>query len=497
LGPYPRVLIVGPTFDTVTGGGITLTNLFKGWPADGLALVSSDPCLVEPAPARSQFRLGSEERPYIPLLRLVALMDRDGGGPVDEPGILAAAAAGSGPAAAQQGGAAAGARAGTGAPRRTRAGSSLRSIPKNAFNGLARVLGSDEYLRRMKASDRLVSWARAFAPDLLYTQLGDLNMCRLVLGLGEALDVPIVLHMMDDWPAAIYRRGLLRNKLSRDTDRAVRRLVRGAAACIAISDAMAREYAARYGREWTYFHNPVEPERWRVAGADADSAGGEASPSGDPSPSGAALASGAGTTAGTTAGRDFTLVYSGRIGPGIESSVLDICGVVAGLRGQGRNVQLAIHSIHFDRGADPRFAGFDGVELHGAIPDADMAATLCAADALVLPFDFHGDAADFARLSFPTKAPAYEATGVPILVYAPAAHAVAADAAARGWGCVVGESDLGALAEAISRLMDDESLRSELSRKALADVAERHEAGAVRARFAATLAAAARGSAAT
>jgi glycosyltransferase involved in cell wall biosynthesis len=228
---------------------------------------------------------------------------------------------------------------------------------------------------------------------------------------------------------------------------------------MAICDAMAEEYTIRYGGEWSYFHNPVEPERWRVPGLPA-------SPSGE-----------------------FTLVYSGRIGKGIESSVLDVCKVVARLRSQGRRVRLAIYSVHFERTSDPRFAAFDGVEVHGAIADADMAATLCAADALILPFDFHGDSADYARLSFPTKAPAYEATGVPIVVYAPAKHAVAADASARGWGLVVGEPDLGALEKAIARVMDDGELRDRLSRRALEDVAERHEAGGVRARFAATLAA--------
>ena len=35
---YPRILVVtGNNFNLVTGGGITLTNLFRGWPADRLA----------------------------------------------------------------------------------------------------------------------------------------------------------------------------------------------------------------------------------------------------------------------------------------------------------------------------------------------------------------------------------------------------------------------------------------------------------------------------
>jgi len=41
---YPRVLIVGYNFDLVTGGGITLSNLFDGWPRERLAVADFHPC---------------------------------------------------------------------------------------------------------------------------------------------------------------------------------------------------------------------------------------------------------------------------------------------------------------------------------------------------------------------------------------------------------------------------------------------------------------------
>jgi hypothetical protein len=34
---YPRVLVVGQPFDRTSGGGITLSNVFEGWPRDRLA----------------------------------------------------------------------------------------------------------------------------------------------------------------------------------------------------------------------------------------------------------------------------------------------------------------------------------------------------------------------------------------------------------------------------------------------------------------------------
>jgi hypothetical protein len=120
---YPRVLIVGPTFDMVTGGGITLTNLFQGWPPDKLALASSDPCLVDPPPAAHQFRLGAEERPWISLFRFAKFMDLPHGGPVSpvspgSPGPPLSIA----PTVKQTGGGAAGGR--------------LRPLAKKAFHGM-------------------------------------------------------------------------------------------------------------------------------------------------------------------------------------------------------------------------------------------------------------------------------------------------------------------------------------------------------------------------
>jgi hypothetical protein len=37
---YPKILIIGQTFHKKDGGGITISNLFYGWPIDRLAVAS-------------------------------------------------------------------------------------------------------------------------------------------------------------------------------------------------------------------------------------------------------------------------------------------------------------------------------------------------------------------------------------------------------------------------------------------------------------------------
>jgi len=63
---YPKVLIFGQPFNDYSGGGITLTNLFKGWPKDkiavtyighGLENVTTDVC-------GTYYQLGKEEHKW-------------------------------------------------------------------------------------------------------------------------------------------------------------------------------------------------------------------------------------------------------------------------------------------------------------------------------------------------------------------------------------------------------------------------------------------------
>ena len=69
--PYPRVLVVGTNFDLVTGGGITLSNLFHGWPRERLTVAAYHPCEVEPAPCGRQYLIGSDELRWLPPIGLV------------------------------------------------------------------------------------------------------------------------------------------------------------------------------------------------------------------------------------------------------------------------------------------------------------------------------------------------------------------------------------------------------------------------------------------
>jgi glycosyltransferase involved in cell wall biosynthesis len=352
-------------------------------------------------------------------------------------------------------------------PAKSKTMSAAARPPASAISGACRTvaaaglrwLGGADVLRSLSCSHRLREWAQDVRPDLIYTQLSSLGMIRLVTQLADGLGLPIAVHIMDDWASVIYDRGLLGRHLRSKTDRSFRALVARASATLAISQRMADVYRLRYGREWEVFHNPVDIAKWASTRRQ------------DWSRHGA-----------------FKLVYAGRVGQGIESSLVDVCRAVEELRRRALDLRLDIFTPSQSAAASLLLASFDGVAVHDAIEDERMPKELAAADLLVLPFDFFGKAAKFACLSYPTKAPAYMATGVPCLVYAPRDHALTQDARAKGWACVVDSPGADGLIAAIRELASNEPLRKDLAQRAVTTSESLHDARVVRKRFRAALA---------
>src|SRR3546814_20737257 len=95
MNQHPRVLFVTPhAFNRVTGGGITFSSLFRGWPADRLATAHSDPEPTSDDVCRLYFRLGPAQIDYV---WPISCLRRAGPGQ-NEGGSLAKSPAGAGTA---------------------------------------------------------------------------------------------------------------------------------------------------------------------------------------------------------------------------------------------------------------------------------------------------------------------------------------------------------------------------------------------------------------
>ena len=97
-----------------------------------------------------------------------------------------------------------------------------------------------------------------------------------------------------------------------------------------------------------------------------------------------------------------------------------------------------------------------------------MPTVLQAADVLFLPFAFDNPYPMVIRTASPGKIAEYLAAGRPILVHAPPYAYINHYAKTDGFGLVVDKSDPQILREAVSRLREDENLRSQLGRNAYA-----------------------------
>lgn len=310
--------------------------------------------------------------------------------------------------------------------------------------------------RTATISDQLRHWLESFRPDLLYGFLGSMAQIRLMREIARTLAVPMAVHIMDNWPTVLYRRGLLGPFLRRVVHREFEVVLRRASVRMGICQDMCDEYRKRYGYPFLSFHNALDMEEW-LPYAKRD----------------------------WKAGLPFIVRYVGSIVvDGQREGLREVCEAVAGLRDSGESLEMWIHAprqqVEYLRNG---CCQVDGLHLEDPPCPDSIPHILAKADLLVLPFNCDTHSAEYIRLSMPTKVPAYMASGTPVLVYGPSGIATARYAEREGWGHVVSTRGIPALQQALLSLMSDQATRERLGRRAQALARERHDAARVRPAF--------------
>lgn len=430
---FPRLLFVTPhAFNHRTGGGIAFSNLLRGWPADRLATVHNDDEPVSDDVCRNYFKLGP---PELDLAEPFASMRRF---------MRSTPAASTPPAEAAR----------TPPP------------PLAGIKRLGRGLLGDGLPERSQLTPRLARWIADFRPEVLYTILGTNGMMALIEAIRDRFRLPLVVHIMDDWPAALHRHGLLARRERAIMEDRLARLFGDAAECIAISPAMAVAYAKRYGRPFRHFQNTVDVAHWRSS-AKTD----------------------------LTVKPPAEVLYIGSIFPTAQlESLVDCAQAVAALNQAGYPMRLSIATQpHQAARYHQRLAIHPTIRIEDTIADDDaFYARLAAADALLVPVNFDAESIRFIRYSMPAKLPAYMVSGTPILVYGPRDTAQVQYADADKWGHVVATRDRAALSTGIRTVLEDDVLRRRVREAATAAAIRNHDAATVRPAFQSVLAGASR-----
>jgi glycosyltransferase involved in cell wall biosynthesis len=425
---FPRVLIIGQTFDK-SGGGITLANLFKGWPSDRIAIADTSVDDNDTAICDNTYLLGALEtgRPW-PFSLFQSKMAS--GRVIRTPG-----------------------------ERDERAVSSLdknelRSAIRLWYRTAQRWIGIYYYINKIVPSAQFLDWVRDFNPDLIYTQLASLSCIRLVDYVNLMTGKPIVIHIMDDWPVTIVKPGLFSGHWRTVIDREFRQLIDRSAGLMSICQAMSDEYESRYGRPFTPFHNPIDLSMWTGQ-----------------------------SKMDWHVGKPARILYAGRLGNVNLRSIIDICNAVTELRAEGQDIVFEIRSSDAQLPSARILERYSNVELNSYIKHSDMPAKLRGVDLLIIPLDFNERNIKFTQFSMPGKTSDYMASGTPVLVYAPPQNALVKYARNDTWGYVVDQRDNGLLKQAILTLLTDISMREALGRKAIEVAFKNHSADVVRQAF--------------
>lgn len=428
---YPKVLIIGQSFNTNSGGGITLLNLFKGWDPDRVAVASSDIDLRQKDICNNYYQIGMSEEKWAFPFNLFQRKLPSGNVPKEafENADMDDAYS-------------------TTRPKP----SAVKEWIKSTFILLLNFIGVYHWVYTYRLSPKLLQWIEDFQPDVIYAQATSLGMIKLTHSVLDKTQGDLAIHIMDDYISTINPPGLLHNYWGRQLDKGFRGLVNRATHLMSICQEMSDEYEIRYGRAFSPYHNPVEIEQWLHA------AKGE-----------------------WTAKNPFEVMYGGRIGIGTSVSLVTIAKAVSKLAEEGLYIYFRVHT--FSKDEEKVIAAINAEKNCRVLPPVqhhELPELLAEMDLLVLPIDYDPKGMKYIRLSMPTKCSEYMASGTPNLVFSPKEMAMYKYAEREKWAYTVSENSVDTVAEALRTLYDNEELREQLGTTGMHIAATKHDANIIR-----------------
>lgn len=416
----PKVLIINQPFNTNTGGGITLSNLFANWDRDRLAVACSGYLLtqdMDPALCNNYYQLGSQERKWIFPLNLFGRKYYSG--PINFKENV------------------------KNKDKIVVKKSKLRvKLIMNYALPFIKYVGFDYFKSKKKLSDKFCKWLDDFDPDVYYMQASSresILFCNEVL---EYKRKPMIFHMMDDWPALIGIKGLFSKFWEKKVNKELQVLLEQADLRMSISDYMAKEYDNRYGQHFVTFHNPINLDFWKKN--QRNNYAFQETP---------------------------VILYAGRIGLGIDQSLITIAEALKRVNNDlGTSVKFVIQAQE----VPTWIKDYKNVEHQAFVSYEKLPKVFANADILVLPYDFSRESLTYIKYSMPTKAPEYMASGTPIIIFAPKDTALVQYAEKYNWAIVVTENSIQVLSKKLKNLILNKSFREQVAKTAKNIAETRH-----------------------
>jgi glycosyltransferase involved in cell wall biosynthesis len=421
-GSYPKVLIIGQPFNKKTGGGVTMSNLFKGWPKSRVAVASNinlrDGLDTSVCNINYQLGYGQKLHPFplgfiLPKAKIGLLSNQED--KLIENG------------------------------NNNFVGTARKyTFAYNLVRSVLHFFGLYNLLYKLKITPEFEEWISKFEPDIIYTQLASLELIRFTEKLRLLSKKPVAIHIMDDWPGTINQPGLFYNYWQKRIDVEFRQLMQNSKVLMSISDAMSEEYKKRYGHDFLPFHNPIDIGAWKPK-----------------------------TDKTYENGERFTILYAGRIGFGIGKSIAEVAAAVTEIALTDNKILFEIQTP--DEEALNKLVTFNEyVKYSKPTAYSELPNRFASADILLLPQDFDEESIKYLKFSFPTKVSEYMISGSPILVYGHESTGITKYAIAGKWAYIVTQNSKKQLIDAINELYNNPNLRKQLGTLAQ-QIAEQRE----------------------
>jgi len=323
------------------------------------------------------------------------------------------------------------------------------------YLSILQYTGIIHYKNKFVISNELLNWIDDFSPDVIYSMLSSMELIRFVIDLNKKTNVPVAIHIMDDWPTTISSNQIspLKYYWKYRVDKEFRKLISKSKYLLSISEAMSDEYYRRYGFYFQPFHNPIDIKFWS-AYSRSDYERNEV----------------------------FTILYAGRIGTGLKKCLLDLAKAINNLVMRGYNIEFRIQSTTNSPILN-ELIRYAFVKLNEVAPYNELPKIFSKADLLLLPNDFDRKSVRFLKYSMPTKASEYMVSGSPILVYSSLESAVTKHALKYNWAYVVSDNSTVKLEKAIIELYENPELRKRLGNTARSFAISNYDDSIVRDQF--------------
>lgn len=417
-----KVLIFGQSFNTNTGGGVTLSNLFREWNKNDLAVICTSHANgnISTEACDNYYFIGSDEFHYRFPFNYFQRYSPSGKIPIVK------------------------------SPNKDSFSykPSFRELliykvlyPLLEWSGLMHVISN------MEVSPNLLNWIEEFSPDLLYIQVSTRDSLLFALKLIDKLKVPIVIHQMDDWLSTIGSSGLSKGYWNGKVNGEYSDLVHRADLCLSISDLMGLEYERRYGAKFKTFHNPVDTDVWLLKG-DVE----------------------------RFSYKEYSILYAGRTGFGISTSLKAFADAIE-LYNLTSDIKI---KFYIQTAEELMWTDSYEYTIHKQlIPYEKLPQLFQSMDFLLLPCDFSKKAIKFLKYSMPTKASEYMASGTPIIILSPEETAIYQYGKSNDWAFLINNDNPKEIEKRLRAFVSNEEAKAEMSSKALNLVKKRHSKKAV------------------